>query len=1369
MSAANAELLARLKLVADVDEAIGNMGRADNAIDKTGVSATTAAAGLEKLAIAETAVSTGAAKATPALQAQAAAAVTATTAAKGLDAAQTGAAASGSLAAKGVGGVGEAALGAGKGLMIAEVAGTALGMALGGVVAMGIGLVVSVLADMVVGLFDTKKAAEDLQGSLDTAADILERVREQAKTTAEETVKLYDAMGDAADQSDLTSAAYNRQATAASGAAQAIRDMTSAQVAQEITKSAARIKELDKSLSGWNPLADNAPEQAAKAREALLNRAGGNATARAFSAAQGTSEDEAIANLKANRKKLDDRTRSLLDDFNTKSLASESLKAARAAEVAYQEALFKRANDGPSDAPTLVDEITVTAKRNKKGRTDRSGFNAGIAAKDLAADTQAQNDRTKALLAGGAAMDAWMVTEAGRQAVEKVGLADKPKLTAAETALVDTIRSRAEQTERAKIAADRLEKAVGLRRSADADTEALKRRAVAAGEGEIALEQLSVKEAGLQVLQRLGVDSLAQLTGAALDQAKAAMASAEAAERQAIVTEKATRVASQIRDLDKRIASEKGLAAAKIGGIQAEVDYAAAEAVRLELERAGVDLTQEQIDAITTKTKALFAAGAAADEAGLVASAAEELRLSKLTNDQRELEERVLQRIGLIKAQHLDWTKEEVEVRARALALVDQAAADDAKAIGDLKQNLEDAFIESGDIGMAAVGETAERALRKAIWNAFVSKPIDIIVNAVVGSLSGLNSLGMAGGGVAAGGVGGLASMFNASGALSGLSSSSAAAITGLLNKTSMSTWNAAKFGGLAGGAIGGAGTGMLMSGLASAFGLSQNKGNQVGGAIGGAIGTFLPIPGGTFIGSAIGNLLGGLVGGKKSNSAAVLSLDSSGAVSSIGGDKRTDETTAAAQSIAAAVAQVQAALVAGGATLGATVSKIDIGVRDATHLNFSNGTAIDTAVGDVSAAVEAATKAILANAKWATEAQTTYAQQLIAAGASIEEVISKLQIAGSFTASIEDAIAQLTDPVAYERKAALDAIEANYQALKTQAEQLVAAGVLTSDALDKLSKLRDLQVDAAGAKDRASGAALTSSVQDEILALIDPAAASLKSSLDKIEADYQARLTEAQALVKAGVLSADVLTQLGTLKGLQIDKVMQDLADGATTATTAFDEARPRLQAWLDQLNSTGAELNPKEQRAAALAAYQSTLSAARGGDAAALSNLTSYADRLIATDRSATSSAAARLALFNQVTGDVRALVGTTGATAANDNGAIVSNLVQVQTLLAELRNNTDPTKSPLTDAGMLFASSTQPQTDKIVAAVDQMRTEVLAAITAAGGQASGALDAVQTAFEEGLNALSEQFGQVASDQSQMRQDQALVAQSLKLVASR
>lgn len=1151
---------------------------------------------------------------------------------------------------------------------------------------------------------------------------------------------------------------------------------------------------------------------------------------------------------------------------------------------------------GSKDTLTFAPPKTSAAAVDP-GKPDKDRLKAQDRLQDLAAMTASEERYTEALLAGGAALDKYRIQEAGRQAVERLGLADRPKLTDAEKALVEQIKQRAEGTERAKIANDRLEKSIGLKRSAEADTKALRERAIAASQGEAALEALQVKEAGLAALQQIGVESLDQLTGKTLEHAQAAVLAAEAKERQAIATAKAERVAGAIDDLNQRVAAEESYASAVAGGIDALVAYQREQFVTQELDRAGKNLTAEQTAEIRKRAEALFSVSAAADAADLTKRQADELRLAKMTNQERSIETRFLERQSLLRRQHLDWTIEEVDARARALALAEQAAAEDAAAIGDLREGLKEAFIESGKLGFDQVGDFVEHRLRQAVFDALLAEPIDIVINAVVGSLKGTNLLGdggLGGGLGTLGGSTGLLSLFNSAGALKGLTNSSAGLVTDLLGKAGMSGWNAAKFGGMAGGAIGGAGTGMMVSSVADLLGIKQTKGNQIGGTIGGAIGSFIPIPGGAIIGSVLGNLVGGLVGGKPSNQAAVASLDSTGKITSIGGDKRTDATIQAAQSIAEAVAQIQGALVAGGATLTATVSKIDIGVRDSTHLNFSDGKSIDTAVGDVAAAIEAATKTIIAGAKWGSEAQTAYAQKMLAAGATIDQVVAAMQVVGNFAGSIDDALAQLVDPAAYAKKQALDAIEANYTALKAQAKDLIEAGLATEEVLGKIDRLRDLQVTEVmkrfvGAVDQAAAAidpaAFKGSIQDQIAQLLDPvgfaraealkgiddnivalkaqarelvgagklsadvldqidqlktlqvadsvaklgdaasdAAKALADAAEKadktaqaaaaealaraaaraaaqqaaddfavgindailqltnpleakvvqIERDYAAKVAQAQTMIAAGQLGVGVLDQLANLRDLQIDDVLKDLAGAGQQAINVFAQARPRLQSWLDGLGvGANSPLNPGEQFNSAQTVYSQLLARARAGDADALSQITGAADQLFAADRSANSSAADRLARYNQVQADIRGLIATNDAGVVATDPKLIEARKTVE-VLSQIRESLNPgdiasrppapveiKTSPWIEQSQRLAASARDTAykdgvDRLAAKADEGRAatvealdRVEAALVTGLTAMANSVAASQAAYVAQINGLTDQVARMSSAQ--------------------
>jgi hypothetical protein len=290
----------------------------------------------------------------------------------------------------------------------------------------------------------------------------------------------------------------------------------------------------------------------------------------------------------------------------------------------------------------------------------------------------------------------------------------------------------------------------------------------------------------------------------------------------------------------------------------------------------------------------------------------------------------------------------------------------------------------------------------------------------------------------------------------------------------------------------------------------------------------------------------------------------------------------------------------------------------------------------------------------------------MLLAGESLDSVVATLEAAKALPKSIDDAILQLTDPAAFERQAALEAVEASYQALKKQAQSMIDTGLVSADVLAKIDSLHDLQLadtlaqlDAAAAQAAAelqeaaaqaaalkkanekSAADLTSSVQLAILKITDPTEYERQSAILGVTGNYDSMVEEAERLISAGVLSADILGQLQAMRDLQLDEVLKNLAGATDDVAAAFEAARPKLLSWLDGLAvSANSPLNAFEQRQAAMASYERQLELARGGDADALSALTGYADQLLSADRTATESAADRAALYAKVTSDIAQL---------------------------------------------------------------------------------------------------------------------------------
>ena len=281
-----------------------------------------------------------------------------------------------------------------------------------------------------------------------------------------------------------------------------------------------------------------------------------------------------------------------------------------------------------------------------------------------------------------------------------------------------------------------------------------------------------------------------------------------------------------------------------------------------------------------------------------------------------------------------------------------------------------------------------------------------------------------------------------------------------------------------------------------------------------------------------------------------------------------------------------------------------------------------------------------------------------------------------------------MQDPTGFERSKALSDIDANINDMKNQAAGLVASGKLSTEIFAQLDTLRDLQVadsitklgnaasdtakalkDAADAQKAASDFA--GSIDDAILELTDPVAA----QIEKINREYNAKIDQAKTMIAAGTLGADVLDKLANLRDLQIDDVMNGLTDAVEDATDVFADARPRLQAWLDGLGvGSNSPLSAGEQRQSAMASYERVLERARAGDADALSQITGMADQLLSSDRTATSSASDRLALYNKVQGDIQGLIATNGASAVGQDPKLAE-AKKTTDLLLKIQKSLDP----------------------------------------------------------------------------------------------
>ncbi|HEY3951660.1 tape measure protein [Phenylobacterium sp.] len=967
-----------------------------------------------------------------------------------------------------------------------------------------------------------------------------------------------------------------------------------------------------------------------------------------------------------------------------------------------------------------------------KGKTDR-GANTLV---DLQAQLASENALTAAIQSGAAATDQWKAEDFARQALEKSGLTHKKQLTDAEQALADKITATAKAEELVKLDNQRDLSAQNISFQMKQETQALVDQAAAAAQGGTALEDWQVKQAGLQVLQQQGVRSLDQLRDKTLADTEAAMADAEAHERQAIATQKALAVAGVLENLDKQTKAEQARTLAIQGGIQAEANYTIAQAEQQAIDAAAKNLTDEQIAQIKAKVDAQIALKAANDAADATKQEQKELDLLKLGNDQRLIQQRIDKDLLSQGLQKVALANQEVQARARITATMAQAAADDATAIGNLKDSLEKAFVDTGKLSFDDVGKYAEQQLRKAIYNAFLAKPIDMLVNLVVNSMGSTAQLSGIGGSPATGGGLNLAGLTN-----------SAASFAPLL------VYEAGN---------------LLGSSLTSLLGgdSSQSKvAGQAGGIIGGIPGAII-----------------GLLSGKASNDAAISTLSGTSSFA-ISGDKKTDDTSTAVTTASNAVLQGEQALIAAGATLNTTVTSLDLGTRDLTHVFLSSGEEVRSAVGDPAAAAEAGLDAVLRGATFVNAAEQQMVNSMLDAGKGFDDIETAIQgfnAAQTLGQSITDAIQQITDPEGF----AIGQLKTQEAARAAQVQAAADAGFLTAQQLSdinaQLTTLDGLELDqtmkqfgnaVSDATDRLNqGQDLEQQVSDAILQITDPNG----YKIQQIQEAIDQQRAQAADLLSTGSVSPDIMSQLDTLENLQIGQALEDLAGGVTDASKAFDDARPKIQQWLDQFTvSSAAELSPQAALVQAKSEYEQQLALAQGGDPTALGNITTYADQLETADRSATSSASARLALAQQIEADMLDLTRRTGVdvtSPAQSTTQALTSLVAINTQelqLAQTQAASGGQPVVLTNLPALsdlFSRVLTDQTNALVVSNDQARDAVVAAVDAVANAVVGLQDGLandMAAVGERLDAV------VATGQQQVSATGDLADQTRVLAA--
>lgn len=827
-------------------------------------------------------------------------------------------------------------------------------------------------------------------------------------------------------------------------------------------------------------------------------------------------------------------------------------------------------------------------------------------------------------------------------------------------------------------------------------------------------------------------------------------------QKQIIAAELAEKTAA-LKAQAARIANDKGLSDAdkaeltgKLQIVQLIEEAIAAAQSQAADEQASAELSRQSYEARITERQNLV--DLLSSQADLTKSAfARNLVEGKILEAQNEIERLKLEEII---ASAESTANEKAAARAR-LTVVEQIHANE-KALLAEQTRLVDAIGEADD---AVRG--FKDAWRRHDWPGLldnVERALQTIIAASqqFGPMGGL----FAGGSAVAGLVGGK----------TGSAISTGLGIAGL--GASLGGW-------LSGGTLA-AGVANGIVGLGGSAAVAGGIGSAIMGPIAAALGPIGLAAGALYAAAKIFNL-----GGKPSNHGAGYDL----VTGQISGDKRNDETVQAVTTAAQAIAQATQLLTSQGITPGATVNGLVLGTRDDSQIYLSNGQTVTSAVGDAGAAVDAALRAMLKGATYESEAQKTLVENMLAAGKGFEDITAALAEyaqAQDLVKGIDDAILQLTDPKAWK----LEELRRSQQAERDALQAAADAGNLTAEAFarasDKLTVLEGLQlaetmksftdaVDQSTEALQKQASDLVGSVTDRILELTNPTAAGVKRINDEINA----QIAQAADLIEKGVLDSGFLATLEQLRGLELTDYFNNLAGQVDETAKAFQDARPRLLAWLDELRGgSAAELSPKAALAEALQQYETQLAKARGGDTNAIANITAYADRLISADRNATSSASDRLALRNRIADEIQGLADR-GLTSETSNPAAA--IAALQAPLATIAQASAADLAAAAAGGKAVVIANLPsiqamygdvlagQTDRLVAANDRNAAETIAAMkeqTAALQDAlsnlSDRLEAIAAVQDQ---ASAAQIGDVATALSELAYNQRLVEARMRM----
>lgn len=219
----------------------------------------------------------------------------------------------------------------------------------------------------------------------------------------------------------------------------------------------------------------------------------------------------------------------------------------------------------------------------------------------------------------------------------------------------------------------------------------------------------------------------------------------------------------------------------------------------------------------------------------------------------------------------------------------------------------------------------------------------------------------------------------------------------------------------------------------------------------------------------------------------------------------------------------------------------------------------------------------------------------------------------------------------------------------------------------------------------------------------------------------------ERDAAIAAGI-SLENLALLDQALAAERFNIQKDFAQKAIDEERRLADERlnqmQRIQQYLDNLTGGSAStLSPGDRLSAASSQYAAQLSAARGGDASALSSITSYSQNVLDAARAYYGSTTGYQSIFAQVQSDLQGLIALTGAGA----GAAATS----SALSGSIAGVTPVTSSPA-------AANTNSWTD-LKASMEAMKAEIITLRTALKDSIDKNTQAVAIAHTEEQEELS------------------------------